>query len=107
MLASSFLDFWRRINIYWKDFIQKIVFYPVYFRVKAWGQTAALVTATCVAFIATWLLHSYQTFWLVGEFPLRAQDVVFWSALAVLVMANMIWDARAGKKRTLTKRSLG
>ena len=107
MLASSFLDFWRRINIYWKDFIQKIVFYPVYFRVKAWGQTAALVTATCVAFIATWLLHSYQTFWLVGEFPLRAQDVVFWLALAVLVMANMIWDARAGKKRTLTKRALG
>ena len=27
-LSSSFSDFWRRINIYWKDFMMKLVFYP-------------------------------------------------------------------------------
>jgi D-alanyl-lipoteichoic acid acyltransferase DltB (MBOAT superfamily) len=32
LLSSSFTDFWRRINIYWKDFITKIVFYPLFFR---------------------------------------------------------------------------
>ena len=31
LFSSSFTDFWRRINIYWKDFIQKLVFNPVYF----------------------------------------------------------------------------
>jgi D-alanyl-lipoteichoic acid acyltransferase DltB (MBOAT superfamily) len=31
LLASSFTDFWRRINIYWKDFITKLFFYPVFF----------------------------------------------------------------------------
>ncbi|MGD0271573.1 MAG: hypothetical protein ABSB14_21065, partial [Candidatus Sulfotelmatobacter sp.] len=29
LLASSFTDFWRRTNIYWKDFMVKIVYYPV------------------------------------------------------------------------------
>ena len=30
-LASSFTDFWRRINIYWKDFVMKLFFYPTHF----------------------------------------------------------------------------
>ena len=33
-LASSFTDFWRRINIYWKDFMMKLFYYPAYFRRK-------------------------------------------------------------------------
>ena len=34
LFSASFTDFWRRINIYWKDFIQKIVFNPAYFRLR-------------------------------------------------------------------------
>ncbi len=33
-LAHSFTELWRRINIYWTDFMMKTVFYPIYFRVK-------------------------------------------------------------------------
>src|SRR3546814_6825063 len=29
-LSSSFTDFWRRINIYWKDFMMKIFYYPLF-----------------------------------------------------------------------------
>src|SRR6185503_18569446 len=59
-LASSFTDYWRRINIYWKDFLQKIFFNPVVFRLgKRMGSTASLVIATLIAFFATWALHSY------------------------------------------------
>ena len=36
-LASSFTDFWRRINIYWKDFMVKLVYYPSYFRLRRYG----------------------------------------------------------------------
>ncbi len=99
LLATSFTDFWRRINIYWKDFIQKIVFYPVYFRLKGRGQTAALAAATAVAFLATWLLHSYQTFWIVGPFPLRAVDFVFWSALGCGVLVNVLREAGSPARR--------
>ena len=42
-LASSFTDFWRRINIYWKDFMLKIFFNPLYFRLKRLGPERALV----------------------------------------------------------------
>ena len=68
-LASSFSDFWRRINIYWKDFMMKLVYYPSFFRLRRWGQNTALVGATLVVFLATWILHSYQWFWLRGGFP--------------------------------------
>jgi hypothetical protein len=36
-VASSFTDFWRRANIYWKDFILKIFYYPLYFRLSKIG----------------------------------------------------------------------
>ncbi len=47
-LASSFTDFWRRINIYWKDFMLKVFYYPAYFRLKPLGNTAALVARDAV-----------------------------------------------------------
>ena len=34
LLATGFTDYWRRINIYWKDFMVRIVFNPVVFRLK-------------------------------------------------------------------------
>ena len=66
LLATSFTDYWRRINIYWKDFMVRIFFNPVVFRLKRWPQPAALAAATAVVFLATWLLHAYQSYWLRG-----------------------------------------
>jgi len=62
LLASSFTDFWRRINIYWKDFMLKVFFYPVHFRLRRWGATKALVVSTLLVFAATWFFHAYQWF---------------------------------------------
>ena len=33
-MASSFNDLWRRINIYWKDFVMKVVYYLVFMRLR-------------------------------------------------------------------------
>ncbi|MGI9430602.1 MAG: SGNH/GDSL hydrolase family protein [Myxococcota bacterium] len=104
-LATSFTDLWRRINIYWKDFILKIFFNPTYFPLrKKYGETTAIVGATCVAFFATWILHSYQWFWIRGALPWRWQDAAFWALLGVLVMANMLWESSRGRKRSLKKK---
>jgi D-alanyl-lipoteichoic acid acyltransferase DltB (MBOAT superfamily) len=100
-LASSFTDFWRRINIYWKDFMLKVFYYPTYFQLRKWGARSRLVVSTLVVFLATWLLHNYQWFWLRGTFLLSWPDVLFWSILAVLVILNSIWEAEHGRKRTL------
>jgi D-alanyl-lipoteichoic acid acyltransferase DltB (MBOAT superfamily) len=100
-LATSFTDYWRRINIYWKDFIMKIFYYPIMFRLKKMPKTQALVIATLIAFFATWFLHAYQWFWLRGSFPLPLRDIAFWGVLAALVTVNSVWEAKKGRKRTL------
>ena len=96
-LAHSFTELWRRINIYWTDFMMKAVFYPTYFKVKSRGPNAALAIATVAVFITTWVLHSYQWFWLRGGFPITAQDTLFWGVLGALVVAGGLRELKAGK----------
>ncbi|WP_165246308.1 hypothetical protein [Paludisphaera soli] len=99
LLATGFTDYWRRINIYWKDFMVRLVFNPVVFRLKRWPQPAALAAATAVVFFVTWLLHGYQSFWLRGTWGFTGPDAVFWTVLGGLVMVNVQLDARKGPAR--------
>jgi len=102
LLASSFTDYWRRVNIYWKDFLQKIFFNPFYLRFKrGMNATTALVLTTFIAFFATWALHSYQWFWIRNTFPVIWQDIVFWSVMGMLVLANMLFENRRGRQRRI------
>ncbi len=103
-LATGFTDFWRRINIYWKDFMMKLVYYPSFFRLRRWGTERALVASTIIVFFATWFLHSYQWFWLRGGFPLTAQDLLFWGLLGVLVVRASLKEMRKPRSRTLSAR---
>jgi D-alanyl-lipoteichoic acid acyltransferase DltB (MBOAT superfamily) len=97
-LAHSFTELWRRINIYWTDFMMKAVFYPTYFQVKRLGPSAALVIATSAVFFTTWILHSYQWFWLRGGFPITMQDALFWGFLGALVIMGALKELKAVKK---------
>lgn len=101
LLASSFTDYWRRINIYWKDFMQKIFYFPAVFAMRRLGTTRAMVLAILYVFVLTWFLHSYQWFWLRGSWLLVWQDVLFWAVLGVLVVLNSLYEARFGRKRSL------
>jgi len=105
-LASSFTDFWRRINIYWKDFMLKLFFNPLYFKLRTLGPSRALVIATLVVFAATWALHAYQWFWLRGAVLLAWTDVAFWSILAALVVWNALHETRHGRARRLPGREV-
>jgi hypothetical protein len=105
-LASSFTDIWRRINIYWKDFMLKVFYFPIYFRIRQWGPTISMVLATTLVFFLTWFLHAYQWFWLRGSFLLTAQDVLFWLILTLLIIANMLYEARRGRDRSLGQRAM-
>jgi D-alanyl-lipoteichoic acid acyltransferase DltB (MBOAT superfamily) len=105
-LASSFNDFWRRINIYWKDFMMKIFYYPVYFKVKSLGPTPALVIATITVFLSTWALHAYQWFWLRGTVLFEAHDLLFWAVLGALVVINSLREIKHGRERGVGNRTL-
>jgi len=105
LLATSFTDYWRRINIYWKDFMVRVVFNPVAFRLKRQPQWLALSAATTAVFLATWLLHAYQSFWLRGSWAFSWHDALFWGILGVLVLVNVQVDARSSRRRTLGARN--
>jgi D-alanyl-lipoteichoic acid acyltransferase DltB (MBOAT superfamily) len=101
LLASSFTDFWRRINIYWKDFMQKIFYFPAVFKLKRFGANNAIIIGTLYVFMLTWALHSYQWFWLRGTWLFVWQDILFWAVLGVLVVVNSLYEIRHGRTRTL------
>lgn len=103
-LASSFTDFWRRINIYWKDFMMKLFYYPVFFRLRKTGETRALIIATFFTFVATWVLHMVQWFWIRGSVLVEWNDILFWTLFAALVLGNSLYETRQGRARTAQKR---
>lgn len=102
-LASSFTDYWRRVNIYWRAFIMKVFYYPTFFRLKNLGQVPALVIATLWCFVVTWALHIYQTWWIKGTVSWTWTDALFWAALGLLVLANSLWELKRNRKRKLAQ----
>lgn len=97
-LASGFSDLWRRINIYFREYLIKVFYYPVFFKLRHLGNTRAVVLTILILFFITWMLHSFQWFWLKGKFPLRMVDAIFWGLFGLLVAANAVLDMK--KSRT-------
>ena len=97
--CGSINDFWRRANIYWKDFMLKLFYLPAYFRFRKLGENKALVYSTLIVVFATWVLHSYQVFWLQGSFPVKWQDGVFWAMLGTLMILNTLHERKKSRAR--------
>lgn len=93
-LAHSFSDLWRRINIYFKDFMVKVFYYPIFFRLRKFGTIRAMVLTILLLFTISWFFHSYQWFWLKGNFPVKWVDFVYWNMFGVLVAINAVYEYR-------------
>ncbi len=87
-IATSFVDLWRRINIYWRDFILKLFFYPIMFFYKKRIKHYLLPVTMMTVFLITCLLHTYQLFWITGSFSLKTVDLAFWITVGVLITIN-------------------
>lgn len=97
-LASSFTDIWRRINIYWKDFMTKLFFLPAFFALGALGTRGRAAGATLLVFLVTWLLHAYQVFWLTGMLSLSPFEAYLWLGVGLLVAVNLQFDLTRAKR---------
>jgi hypothetical protein len=93
-LAHSFSDLWRRINIYFKDFMVKVFYYPIFFRLRKFGTIRAMILTILLLFSISWFFHSYQWFWLKGNFPVKWVDFVYWNMFGVLVALNAVYEYR-------------
>jgi len=95
--ASSYTELWRRINIYWKDFLQKTIYFPVFMRYrKKQGMERGLVLATIAVFVVSWALHSWQWFWLQGEVLFTEVDLLFWGLAGAAVVVSAVVETRRG-----------
>ena len=115
LLASGFNDYWQRINIYWKDLMMKLVYYPVFTAMKKLGvksMAGGIVVATAAVFFVTWITHAYQSFWMrmdarmpmFEESGLFVVDSLFWGIFGVLVIINSLFALRkSGKPKSLGK----
>jgi hypothetical protein len=105
-IATSFVDLWRRINIYWRDFILKIFFYPIMFSYKKRIKTYLLPTTMMTVFLITCLLHTYQLFWITGSFSLKTVDLVFWITVGILITINsMLIEKGSNKEKIIESNS--
>ena len=80
----------------------KLFFYPTHFKLRKKGTLRAMSVATLVTFFATWALHSWQWFWILGVPLLTWKDFSFWVILGLLVLATALYEATWGRQRTLT-----
>lgn len=88
-LARGLVDFWKRINIYWKDFLSSQIYFPAWRFLKPIGNARAGLAATLLVFAATWALHSYQWFWLTGSWLVSGTDLLFWGVLGSLTCLEL------------------
>ncbi len=103
-LASGFNDFWRRANIYWKDFMMKVFYYPLFLKMQRFGQYRGIIFTMLPLFVISWLFHSYQWFWIRGSFPITLIDGIFWCFFGLMVLTNSLMQAKWGRRRSLGKK---
>jgi len=94
--ATGFSNLWRRINHYWRDFIIKVFYFPLFFRIRKIGHYKAMIVAGLTAFFFSWMLHSLQLYWITGNFSLSANDGIYWMTMGVFITADGIYQFRKG-----------
>lgn len=89
LAAPSFAQYWRRVNIYWREFLMKLVYYPAFFALRKKWKGKPIVASLLFVFIASCFFHWYQLFFIGGRYMLKWNDIIFWLMLAALVIANV------------------
>ena len=95
-LASRFTDFWRRINIYWKDFMMKLVFTPC-FPLRKRGENHGARSRHIVRVRHHVADHSYQWFWILGRGCFPGPTAVL--ALLGVLLSSTHYGSEARAKR--------
>ena len=88
---SSFTDFWRRINIYWKDFMMKVFYYPAFFRLRRLGDYASACARDGI-YLPDDVVPAFRPSGSGSAEPpeSKANDVIFWTVLALLELVNSL-----------------
>lgn len=92
---TRFSMIWRKINVYWKEFITKLVYYPVYFKIRKTWPVPVLFCGM-ISFLSTWFFHNWQFFWIKGSFPFRITDLLYWLILGSVISISLMREEKRG-----------
>jgi hypothetical protein len=104
--AKGFSELWRKINHYWRDFIVKTFYYPLFFRLRKIGIYKSMVITGLVTFFFSWMMHSLQLYWVTGAFSFSPNDGIYWMAMGFFITADGIYQYHNIKKKNKPKRSV-
>jgi hypothetical protein len=97
-LADSFSDYWRRVNIYWKDFMMKIFYSRLLRLMRRHGRrpwwSPRCWSSSSPGFRSTSGSGCQAR-------GLGTTDTLFWALLGVCLIANSLYEARKGRTRSL------
>lgn len=100
-LIENFRDIWRRVNIYWREFMMKIFYYPIYFKFRKKIRQAVLLSSAITLTVST-LLHGWQWFWLQGELTLQTTSVIYWLILGSCITYSLTRQQHETTKTIVT-----
>lgn len=95
LLATSFTELWRKINTNWRDFMIRVFYYPLFFKLKKQNEFIRIYVSINVAFVLTWLLHDYQLFWISGNPGLKSTSFLYWMIFGNLVAFKVYSELKA------------
>ncbi|MGL4596653.1 MAG: hypothetical protein ACRCYO_03940, partial [Bacteroidia bacterium] len=97
---TGFGEIWRKINIYWRSFVTKVFYFPIYFKLRKKIRYPVLISSLCV-FIITWQLHNWQWFWLRGHFLFKINDLLYWLILGACISFSLSRQASETEIKTV------
>ena len=79
----------------------KVFYYPTYFRIRQWGANGQPGICDLLCIFSDLVFSCLSMVLAPGFIPVYCSGMLFWFILAMLVVANTLYDARPGRKRTL------
>lgn len=106
-LASSFRNYWKDVNRYWRDFLLKLIYYPLYFKLRKTSIPAKTFLVVMVTFLFSCFFHFYQLYFSSGNLFLKLNDIMYWMLLGVLVYWSNVRLEKSGESENDDEKIMG
>lgn len=76
----------------------RVFYYPMLLQLKKWRPKRAVLLLMLTMFAITWLLHSWQWYWIKGSFPILPNDILYWSIFGTIIAVVSVNKFSKNKK---------
>lgn len=102
LFSTSFIDFWRRINIYFRDFVIKFIFHPCYFYFKKLGHRRSFFLSIILVLFGSWFLHGLIYLFAFGKFRFTPGESIFWLIWGFAIFISSYYEEKRKPKKIIS-----